>query len=344
MLELLIDTCVWFDVAKDYRHQPTLHALEQMIEANEVRLIVPRQTVDEFASNKERIIKDSGRSLSSTFKRVKEAVRQFGREEAKETALASLDDVDHRITFLGEAVNESVRRIETIFGRTEIIETSEAVLLRAGRRALKRKAPFHKEKNSIGDAVLIEIYRDFLAARAPGATCSFVTHNKHDFSNMAGDERQPHPDLAELFPDSRSIYALALGEVLNSYAPELMEEVKWEFEYHEEPRLLSEILEAENLLFRQIWYNGHWNLRISIEYGKHELVTKEEWAKASRKRQQKMTVDTVWANALAAAKKTEEEVGLENLGPWNDFEWGMLNGKLSALRWVLGSDWDFLDT
>ena len=62
MLELLIDTCVWFDVAKDYRNQPTLRALEQMIEAGEVSLIVPRQTVDEFARNKERIIKDSGRS------------------------------------------------------------------------------------------------------------------------------------------------------------------------------------------------------------------------------------------------------------------------------------------
>ena len=44
------------------------------------------------------------------------------------------------------------------------------------------------------------------------------------------------------------------------------------------------------------------------------------------------TLDTVWSRALAAAKRTEEEVGVENLGPWDDFDWGMLNGKLSALR------------
>ncbi len=32
------------------------------------------------------------------------------------------------------------------------------------------------------------------------------------------------------------------------------------------------------------------------------------------------------------------------LGPYSDFELGMLNSKLSALRLVLGSECDFLDT
>jgi hypothetical protein len=57
-----------------------------------------------------------------------------------------------------------------------------------------------------------------------------------------------------------------------------------------------------------------------------------------------MTTEGTWKLARDAARRTEEEVGIENLGPWDDFEWGMLNGKLSALRWVLGDDWDMLDT
>ena len=45
-------------------------------------------------------------------------------------------------------------------------------------------------------------------------------------------------------------------------------------------------------------------------------------------------------------RKRVEETYTEpgELGPYTDFELGMLNGKLSALRWVLGSEWDFLDT
>jgi hypothetical protein len=115
-----------------------------------------------------------------------------------------------------------------------------------------------------------------------------------------------------------------------------------EFNFLQQSRRLSEILEAEHLLFRQVWYNRHWNLRTEIERGTHHLVAEEDYSSTPYRPDQ--TVESVWKMALATAKRTEDEVGLENLGPWSDFEWGMLNGKLSALRWVLGDDWDFLDT
>ena len=123
---------------------------------------------------------------------------------------------------------------------------------------------------------------------------------------------------------------------------ELLADHDFELNYSAQPRRLSETLEAEHLLFRQIWYNRHWNLRASIEDGNHHVVEEKDYSRNPYRNDQ--TLDTVWAGALASAKRTEEEVGLGNLGPWDDFEWGMLNGKLSAIRWFLGDDWDMLDT
>ena len=90
----------------------------------------------------------------------------------------------------------------------------------------------------------------------------------------------------------------------------------------------SAILAAEEELFDVIWYDRKLVLLQNIKEGK-EMNTPEV---------QKMM--------LAAMRKVEKKYGKSKLRNYyhNDFEWGMLNGKLSALRWVMGSDWDFLDT
>jgi hypothetical protein len=131
-------------------------------------------------------------------------------------------------------------------------------------------------------------------------------------------------------------------DLIKDVDSELLADHDSEFNLSQQPRRLSEILEAEHLLFRQVWYNRHWNLRTEIEEGNYQVVPESEYSRTPYLPHQ--TMDTVWAKALRAAKKTEDEVGMENLGPWDDFEWGMLNGKLSALRWILGDDWDTLDT
>jgi hypothetical protein len=82
------------------------------------------------------------------------------------------------------------------------------------------------------------------------------------------------------------------------------------------------LLNAENEFFDKVWYNRHYSYDIS------------KLTPAQRKN---------WQTAEKLAKQIERKYGKKNL-LYSDFEWGMVNGKLSALRWVLGDDWDMLDT
>lgn len=94
----------------------------------------------------------------------------------------------------------------------------------------------------------------------------------------------------------------------------------------DEVRTLEEFLEAENMFFDKIWFDRHLSLEYRIEQGMEDVNPE------------------IWQGAMESARKVIEKYGEENLGPYSDFEWGMLNGKLSALRWVLGDEWDMLDT
>ncbi|PKL50367.1 MAG: hypothetical protein CVV39_01550 [Planctomycetes bacterium HGW-Planctomycetes-1] len=88
----------------------------------------------------------------------------------------------------------------------------------------------------------------------------------------------------------------------------------------------DEIRDAIEEFFDKVWYDRHQQLKQDVE---DEIETVDPG---------------IWKQALKAAAKIEAKYPPEELGPHSDFDWGMINGKLSALRWVMGDEWDFLDT
>lgn len=341
-LRLLVDTCVWLDLAKDHRERPVISALETLIESGEIELIVPQQVVDEFDRNKSRIISEVRRGYQTHFRMVRQAVNQFSDDESKGNLLEGLKEIDRQMTVTGDAVGDSIERIETLLRRNPALATSDAIKQRVTDRALAKLAPYHRSNNSVGDAIIIEIYADTVSNADCGASCAFITHNTNDFSDANGDKRRPHQDIAHLFDAQRSFYWTSMVGLLNDQHPDVLAEEDIEFNYSQEARRLSEILDTEYQLSRKVWYNRHQNLRSRISNGTLKVVPEAEYNRGVYRPD--LIIDSIWAGALAAAKRTEEELGIHNLGPWSDFEWGMINGKLSALRWVLGDEWDMLDT
>ena len=64
MFNILVDTCVWLDLAKDTRQAPVLGVVKEMIKQKLITLLVPRLVLDEFRRNRTRIVTESTKSLS----------------------------------------------------------------------------------------------------------------------------------------------------------------------------------------------------------------------------------------------------------------------------------------
>jgi hypothetical protein len=84
---------------------------------------------------------------------------------------------------------------------------------------------------------------------------------------------------------------------------------------------------AETEFFDKVWYVRKLILEEAVGDGHHQPLPAD-----------------IEERMHEAMRDVEDRYGADNVGPWDDWEWGFVNGKLSALRWVLGEEWDFLDT
>jgi len=91
----------------------------------------------------------------------------------------------------------------------------------------------------------------------------------------------------------------------------------------------ASIVATYNEFWDKVWWNRHQNrLYRTVDSTEPLELEKDKFLDTAKK----------------AARRIERKYGKKNLG-WDDFEWGLLSGRMSALSWVLGSEWEeSLDT
>lgn len=93
------------------------------------------------------------------------------------------------------------------------------------------------------------------------------------------------------------------------------------------PRNESEIIAAVDEFFDRVWYTRKLVYLDHIQSGIEKAAPKE-----------------IMDGMERGMREVEAKYGGQENLVYDDFDWGMINGKLSALRWVLGDEWDMLDT
>src|SRR5260370_18844474 len=81
------------------------------------------------ARNKERIMKESGRSLSGALKRARAALWTYGDPKKRRKAVEALDDIDHRLASSIDVTAKAVARIEKLFANSIWCATTDQAIL-----------------------------------------------------------------------------------------------------------------------------------------------------------------------------------------------------------------------
>lgn len=216
---LLLDTCVWLNLAQDSKYEAVLVAIRTAIDAGSVVLLVPTQTIEEFDRNKQKLLERHEASLRTYLKHAghlkalvpagEQAAFSAALDSARKAVPGNLERTATWLNMTGDLLRDAKARP---------LEATPLLKQRAADRALQKRGPCHRGKNSVADAVIFECFNYFLDSHLrDGDRAFFVTDNKEDFSSIA-DPKAPHEHLESAFARRGVTYSVNVVDVAQQIA------------------------------------------------------------------------------------------------------------------------------
>ncbi len=258
VLRLLVDTSVWLDLARSRSGQALIVPIRVLKHWQRLELLVPQVVIDEFERNRPNAEARVTQSIADRFRELRRDLHEYADPDRLDEWL---DEMTHQVPMISAMTLQNFREISELLAAGHRLEPTAADHEQVIQRGLDKRAPFHVSKNSVADALLIELYRSALDSFGALDQLCFATANYEDFSAWKGDRRLPHADYAGIFDEPRSRYVYGVDGLRAMLAAdfggefeELAEEVHL---VHEEPRTFGEILDAEQEYFDKVWYIRH---------------------------------------------------------------------------------------
>ncbi len=210
----ILDTCIWISLVQEEGLEKGLVALKGAVEEGSIYLAVPEVVQMELQRSE---VEEETRVRIK--KRLQNQIRELRRAantltpEVANTMAQTLDQFVKALEKWSSGIPERLNIVRELLEHpsTEIIPLNDAARCAAANRGLMKKAPLHRNKNSVADALIIESARAWVKERS-GDSARFHTLNYEDFSRK--DHRQKHhEDLDDLFEGNCS-YSYGMEEFI----------------------------------------------------------------------------------------------------------------------------------
>lgn len=221
MYHLVIDTCVWIDLAKKFTE--VRGKISRLVEEGKLALLVPQIVVEEWDRHKEpKIIDERESSVRGKIKNARDLAQYLDAEQA-DSWRGLVDGIQERKAEIVASAVEEVKAIDGLFAHPSTVRLpiTDDVKLRAVDIALAKEAPFRR-KNSMADALIVLTAVDHIEKQGLH-DCIFVSSNTEDFSSD-GSQVEIHEDLQPLFDENGIKYypniGLAVNEIEKGLVPD----------------------------------------------------------------------------------------------------------------------------